>query len=183
MILYSLLFTSLTLIIANLLAYFTDFTAKGYNKFIALISGCVIILLMSTAIGTGISIMASNDKCGQYIKKDAFKKGLKSGIIITLVYLFVFLMYLLRIPYLKGPFINPFLNIGGEKYANSYGLKYLILCFWSLLISWCTTATMYYQSQKDGCILSNNELAQFKQKLDKDLETKKEKKRVKKFKL
>ena len=31
-------------------------------------------------------------------------------------------------------------------------------------MSWCTTTSLYFKSQKDGCILNNNALLAFKRK-------------------
>ena len=160
MIFVSILSTSFVITVSCILAYFTDFTNNGY-KFIALFTSTIIIFLMTTMIGTGVSIMASDRKCKQYRFNDAIKKGLKSAVIISSIYLLIFLIYIYQVPYIKGIFLNAFTSIAGEQYKDSIMVKHIILCFWCVMVSWCTTADLYFNSQKDGCKLSNNALLKF----------------------
>lgn len=178
MILVSIFSTSFIITISCILAYFSDFTNSGY-KMLALFSSTIIIFIMTTMIGTGVAIMASDRKCKQYRLNDAIKKGLKSASIISSVYLLIFLIYIYQVPYIKGIFLNSFTTIAGEQYKDSIFLKHLILCFWAVLVSWCTTGDLYFSSQKDGCQLTNNALLKFqaqqKAKLKKKPKVKKSK--------
>ena len=160
MILVSILSTSFIITISCILAYFTDFTNSGY-KFIALLTSTTIIFMMTTIIGTGVAIMASDRKCKQYRLNDAIKKGLKSAFIISSVYLLIFLIYIYQVPYIKGIFLNSFTTIAGEQYKDSIIVKHIILCFWAILVSWSTTSELYFSSQKDGCQLTNNASLKF----------------------
>lgn len=160
MIVVSILSTSFVIIISCILAYFTDFTNSGY-KFVALFTSTIIIFIMTTMIGTGVSIMASDRKCQQYRFNDAIKKAVKSAGIISSIYLLVFVIYIYQIPYIKGIFLNSFTSIAGEPYQDSIMVKHIILCFWAIMVSWCSTADLYFNSQKDGCQLTNNALLKF----------------------
>lgn len=129
------------------------------------ISG-VVIFLVYFIYAILLSINTSQNKCGKSYKPVYIYEGVKTGLTMSLSYIL-----LIFIPYFKQPFID----IGGDTENISLISEIFYMNFINIIMS----IENYYNSQFEGCKLSDNDMMSEIKKIEKKL-NKNKYKRIKK---
>jgi len=180
MIIQNLFIVTIVTFISCMLSYLFDYTNRGYNEYISVLSTIGIMYLFLTFIFTAVSIYASYNQCEEYKKSVSLLKGIKMAFFNIIPVIIIIIVHMYNTPYLSSIFLTPFYKIFGEKYTNHRIVLYIIISFWSILSGWLITTKLYYESRIDGCKLDNNQLQQFKKSQQKKLNQKHEYKKEKK---
>jgi hypothetical protein len=173
-----LVLVSLIICLSCYLAFYLD---SGNNEYISVLTLSVILFVFTTFIKTAVSVYSSNRKCDQYSFSYSLREASKLSFYIVLVAIIVFIIHYKRTPYLEKLLLFPsFYRISGERYIDRRLVLYAAIAFWCSLSAWLTTTTLYYHSQIDGCKLTDNQLSNFREKLDKKLAKEQKKPKIKK---
>jgi hypothetical protein len=103
-----------------------------------------------------LSVNTSSNKCGKSYRRVYLMEGLKTGLTMSLSY-----VLLIFVPFLKQPFID----IGGDNETVSIISEIFYMNFINIIMS----IENYYNSQFEGCKLSDTDMINEIKKIEKSL--------------
>jgi len=163
----------LTFIYVTIVVFFINYILLEYLKFIDMPNFFLYIIysiIFYFLYGYMVSVYASKSECNKFKKAYSTLQGLKSIILPIVVYLFIYF-----VPQVRQPFNELF---GNNVLGNSIAEIVLI----SLNLS-IVTIMNYFDSMKTACEISSDELEIKMKKLDKYLDKKPRKKKVRMIKV